>query len=449
MRNEKGGLPLSNPPPLQTDRVPPQHLRDNLPADEKLSVVSSVSPEALGVWYALPPSIIRSLQATAADACVAVGGGSVASDARRKVIVRALCFQHYFGAQRRAMTALTMSLLGKEAEPWDADALVDQARWRVDGGAKPGWLVLKSKTPAPIGLASKPKLRVEDRVEYLQSIRSLVSTADWPGRTGGRDRSAMQAICDLSLALDYPTITPAVSGGVLAARANCTEKVARAALASLQKSGHLRKVGDGVGPFANTYLVVFPVTLMKGAVLIELLPVQLALHPLRESLRVSHAAFHRNALGRSVFALLEYLLCNAPAENTEWFKASGVSEASFYRLLPKINGEVYGQALAVHQDGVWRLTDNAMSVLDGIAREEGTAVAIEHRAARARLRGVGYLAHLMRQTSEAERYKMRVDGSAIDKLTGEVMSGREAVERSTAADLARSESTSEAPACVA
>jgi hypothetical protein len=433
--NEKGAR-RQRAPSQQTDSIPPQHPSESLQPAAQLGVVLDCSPGAPGVCYALPPSVVRSLVATDDDFTTCFGW-SDAGRPRRKAIVRALCFAHALGWDLSAPVELAMCALGRDAIRGDALRLVEHARWKVEGGPYPGWNATKAKPTPPTGKPSKPTLSRDDRIEYLEMVRHLVSTSEWPGRCGNRDRSAMQAICDLSLDLKYPTMTPAVSGMALAAKMNCGEKVAYSALRSLQASGYLLKVGDGVGPCANTYLIRCPRSLVMGAVL-SVLPLGTeTTTPLTRLLKVSHPAFHGKALGRSVYRLLEHLQSNAPTENTEWFRAAQVSKAQFYKLLPKLNGDTYGRALAVHQDGMWRLLDDVLEVLDDIAEQDGTSAAVEHRAARSQLRRTGYLGHLMRQTPEANRYEMRYDGKAIDKLSGEILTGREAVTRSTQAERSR------------
>jgi hypothetical protein len=376
--------------------------------------------------FLLPYSVLARL-----DSTVGCDAGDIH---RRTAIVGALIWQHYLGAGDSALRQLTAAWLGDDLVPWDAPALVAHAQWRVDGGPKPGWFETASQTPAPIGAPDTPKLGLEDRVRYVQMVRESVAMATWPGRTGGRDRDAMLAICDLSLELQYPTIKPAVSGLILAERMNCGEKTARAALTALQASSHLKLVGVGLGPLANSYLLRFPTTttVLMGAQLTEASRYRLLCTPEGSALSLSHPAFHRDALGRSVFRLLDRLTVGPTAGNKQWFTEAGVNERQFYKLLPKLNGTAYKEPLAVQSEGVWRLVDGLPAILDRIARDEGATDAIARRRVRTENKRNGYTAFLIRQTAEGNRYETRFDGTAVDKLTGEVMSSQEALKRSSA-----------------
>jgi len=351
-----------------------------------------------------------------------------------------LCHAHYMGWSPERLQELGLWIGGhlyadnmadwKDAELakrlFKSDVqreLVNVAVWLVDGGPPPWKLSDEYQYErAP----DRPKLPTGDIAEYLEAVDADARRSVWRGRTGGSDRAVFLYLVEHGLRGPSVTMTPLGPHRTISEATTLTRATVRIAISRLMASGHLAVAVPADGLAATSYIVRWPVSEDRGAVIVPCVTgskrywnrqnyMGRLTHP-------GHPAFHRSCLGQTGYRLLE-ALANSQGFRTdeEWWTAAGIQRRTFYEHKPGLT-RLNSSALAERRAEGWRLAHDWFVALDRIAEGVGAVDLVARRrdtSARERLDFPIYLAR--RAGVDLDRFEILDTSRTIDRRSGEII----------------------------
>ena len=446
MNNVKGGLPLSNPPPLQTDLEPPQPLRKNLPARKRLCVVSSSSPttsrEATAGFH-LPAHLASKFWTPIHSPDFARGQADDDSIACWLAFLGWTNEQVLSAVEAREGDRGGLGRLGQGIWMGRESRVAMQmafGRWRTTGRFATSFTEdIKQYVSVGYSPTGTPTLTRNHLAGYLADVQArhheYSSTNGRRRDVGLTDRQVMSAA--VKIALTANTLAPVLPLRRLAELVNRDKETVGCSIRRLEAGGFLLKQSflledDNPAPRkAQAYLLRAPICQTPvsylSAIDLSLCPGLIDNCPDFDTFSVAHPAFHAGALGPAAYEMLAALLW-CPANDSEWLQATKLNRRTFQTLRRKVvEGGAFEPplpALVTVEGGQPLLVppDQLLASLDEIAAAYKTDEKVAKRKARHEhdRRNLGRL-EISYKTNDPDRYEAVDQYTAIDKSTGEVV----------------------------